>query len=153
MFTRVYHLLFFSKQFEDVWASRLWVSGVLVLEFGPILFFFVINFFFFFTHNILTWHDMTWHDMTWHNIQNITKQNNRHILNSSKSSQKGGREGRTIKTQNKSLLYTITYIKKKTLPSINWSKAWPHRLAPLYIHTSLFAGGYGSNMFFYTCVV
>ncbi len=30
-------LLFFSKQFEDVWASRLWVSGVLVLEFGPIL--------------------------------------------------------------------------------------------------------------------
>ncbi len=29
--------LFFSKQFEDVWASRLWVSGVLVLEFGPIL--------------------------------------------------------------------------------------------------------------------
>ncbi len=26
---------FFSKQFEDVWASRLWVSGV--LEFGPIL--------------------------------------------------------------------------------------------------------------------
>ncbi len=26
-----------SKQFEDVWASRLWVSGVLVLEFDPIL--------------------------------------------------------------------------------------------------------------------
>ncbi len=26
----------FSKQYEDVWASRLWVSGVLV-EFGPIL--------------------------------------------------------------------------------------------------------------------
>ncbi len=25
------------KQFEDVWASRLWVSGVLLLEFGPIL--------------------------------------------------------------------------------------------------------------------
>ncbi len=25
------------KQFEDVWASRLWVSGVLELEFGPIL--------------------------------------------------------------------------------------------------------------------
>ncbi len=36
MFTMVYYLLF-SKQFEDVWASRLWVSGVLVLEFGPIL--------------------------------------------------------------------------------------------------------------------
>ncbi len=37
MFTMVSHLLFFSKQFEDVWASRLLVSGVLVLEFGPIL--------------------------------------------------------------------------------------------------------------------
>ncbi len=34
------------------------------------------------------------------------------------NSQKGGREGRTIKTQ-KSLLYIITYIKQKTLPSIN----------------------------------
>ncbi len=37
MFTMVSHLLFFSKQFEDVWASRLYVSGVLVLGFGPIL--------------------------------------------------------------------------------------------------------------------
>ncbi len=37
MFTTVQYLLFFSKQFEDIWASRLWVSGVLVLEFGPIL--------------------------------------------------------------------------------------------------------------------
>ncbi len=36
MFTMVKHILFFSKQFEDVWASRSWVSGVLVLEFGPI---------------------------------------------------------------------------------------------------------------------
>ncbi len=36
MFTTVYHLLFFSKQFEDVWASKLWVSGVSVLEFCPI---------------------------------------------------------------------------------------------------------------------
>ncbi len=56
--------------------------------------------------------------ITQHSIQNITKQNNRHILNISKSSQKGGREGRTIKTQ-KSLLYIITYIKQKTLPSVN----------------------------------
>ncbi len=37
MFTMVWHLLFFSKQFEDIWALRLLVSGVLVLEFGPIL--------------------------------------------------------------------------------------------------------------------
>ncbi len=50
--------------------------------------------------------------ITQHSIQNITKQYNRHTLNISKSSQKVGREGRTIKTQ-KSLLYTITYIKQK----------------------------------------
>ncbi len=72
--------------------------------FQSISFFFVINIFF--SH------------ITQHSIQNITKQNNKHILNISKSSQKGGREGRTIKTQ-KSLLYIITYIKQKTLPSIN----------------------------------
>ncbi len=58
------------------------------------------------------------YNITQHNIQNITKQNNRHILNILKSSHKGGREGRTGKTQ-KSLLHTITYTKKKTLPSIN----------------------------------
>ncbi len=69
-------------------------------------FFFVINIFLFFSH------------ITQHSIQNITKQNNRHILNNSRSNQKGGREGRTIKTE-KSLLYTITYIKQRTLPSIN----------------------------------
>ncbi len=72
--------------------------------------FFVINIFF--SH------------ITQHSIQNITKQNNRHILNISKSSQKGGREGRTIKTQ-KSLLHTITYIKQKTLPSINGRRLGP----------------------------
>ncbi len=27
----------FSKHFEDIWASSLWVSWILVLEFGPIL--------------------------------------------------------------------------------------------------------------------
>ncbi len=51
---------------------------------------------------------------TQHSIQNITKQNNRHILNISKSNQKGGREGKTLKTQ-KSLLYIITYIQQKKL--------------------------------------
>ncbi len=34
-----------------------------------------------------------------------------------------------------------------------WLKAWPHRLAPLYTHMRQFAGGYGSNMPLYTCVV
>ncbi len=110
--------------------------------------------------------------ITQHSIQNITKQNNRHILNISRSNQKGGREGRTTKTQ-KSLLYTFTFtfshladafiqsdlqLDNHVYPIKNtakhqWSKAWPHRLTPLHIHTSLFAGGYGSNMFFYTCAV
>ncbi len=37
-YTMVYYLLFFSKQFEDVWALRLCVSGVLVFwKFGPVL--------------------------------------------------------------------------------------------------------------------
>ncbi len=37
MFSMVQHLLFFSKQFETVWASSLHISGVLILEFGLIL--------------------------------------------------------------------------------------------------------------------
>ncbi len=45
---------------------------------GHTLFFFVINIFLFFSH------------ITQHSIQNITKQNNRHILNISKSSQRAG---------------------------------------------------------------
>ncbi len=61
------------------------------------LFFCYQHLFYFFSH------------ITQHSIQNITKQNNRHILNISKSSQKGGREGGTTKTQ-KSLLHTITKI-------------------------------------------
>ncbi len=65
-----------------------------------VFFLFLSTFLFIFSHK------------TQHSIQNITKQNNRHIFNISRSNQKGGREGRTIKTQ-KSLLYTITYIKQK----------------------------------------
>ncbi len=38
--------------------------------------------------------------------------------------QKGGREGGTTRTQ-KSLLYTITYIQQKTLPSINGQRPGP----------------------------
>ncbi len=69
-------------------------------------------------------HFLFFSHITQHSIQNITKQNNRHILNISRSSQKGGREGRTIRTQ-KSLLYTITYIKEKTLPSISGRRPGP----------------------------
>ncbi len=61
---------------------------------------------------------------TQHNIQNTTKQNHRHILNISRSNQKGGGEGRTTRTQ-KSLLYTITYVQQKTLPSINGRRPGP----------------------------
>ncbi len=104
------------------------------------LFFLSTIFYLFFSHT------------TQHNIQNKTKQNSRHILNISRFNQKGGREGRTTRTQ-KSLLYIITYIQQKNTAKPQWSKAWPHRLAPLYIHMRQFAGGCGSNMFFYTCVV
>ncbi len=61
---------------------------------------------------------------TQHNIQNKTKQNSRHILNISRFNQKGGREGRTTRTQ-KSLLYIITYIQQKTLPSLNGWRPGP----------------------------
>ncbi len=74
--------------------------------------------------------------ITQHNIQNITKQNNRHILNISRSNQKGGREGRTIKTQ-KSLLYTITYIHQKTLPSINGRGLAPPTRAIVHSHDTI----------------
>ncbi len=61
---------------------------------------------------------------TQHNIQNTTKQNHRHILKISRSNQKGGGEGRTTRTQ-KLLLYIITYIQQKTLPSINGRRPGP----------------------------
>ncbi len=89
--------------------------------------------------------------ITQHSIQNITKQNNRHILNISRSNQKGGREGRTTRTQ-KLLLHTITYIHQKTLPSING-----RRLGPTNSCRCTFTWHYLQEatdpMFFYTCVV
>ncbi len=87
-----------------------------------VIFFFFLTIFFLFSHT------------TQHSIQNTTKQNNRHILNISRSNQKGGREGRTIRTQKVTPLYNHVYPPKNTAKH-QWSKAWPHRLAPLYIHT------------------
>ncbi len=81
-------------------------------------YFLLSTFIYFFTHNT-----------TQHPKYN--KKNNRHILNISKSSQKGGREGRTTKSQKSQYVHTCM----------------------LYIHKSLFAGGYGPNMFFHTCAV
>ncbi len=97
--------------------SRCFTVDIVRCQFGRhrptlVLYLFFINIFLFFSR------------ITQHSIQNITKQNNRHILNISKSSQKGGREGRTTKTQ-KSLLHTITYIKQKTLPSVNGRRPSP----------------------------
>ncbi len=81
---------------------------------------FTFNYYYFFYQHLF----LFFSHIIQHSIQNITKQNNRHILNISKSSQKGGREGRTTKTQ-KSLFHTITYIKQKTLPSINDRRPGP----------------------------
>ncbi len=53
-----------------------------------------------------------------HSIQNMTKQNNRHILNISRSNQKGVREGRTTRTQ-KSIL-RLSWPSLKRFLSINW---------------------------------
>ncbi len=89
---------------------------------------------------------------TQQNIQNKTKQNSRHILNISRFNQKGGREGRTTRTQKVTPLNNYVYSTKNTAKP-QWLKDWPHRLVPLYIHMTQFAGGYGSNMPLYTCVV
>ncbi len=92
---------------------------------------------------------------TQHNIQNTTKQNKtkqqthtQHL----KVQSKGRGRGKDNKNTKVTPLYNHVYSTKNTAKH-QWSKAWPHRLAPLYIHMTLFAGGYGSNMFFYTCGV
>ncbi len=91
----------FGKQLSKAKESR---SSAIIKEINYILclsspseqdreklyiFFFVINNFFIFIFS----------QTTQHNIQNKTKQNSRHILNISKFNQKGGREGRTTRTQ------------------------------------------------------
>ncbi len=85
-----------------------WLTG----EVYRLLFCYQQFFYFIFSHT------------TQHNIQNTTKQNSRHILNISRSNQKGGGEGRTTRTP-KLLLYIITYIQQKTLPSINGRRPGP----------------------------
>ncbi len=62
-----------------------------------------VNFFFFFLLSTIFIFYFFTHNITEQNIQNKTKQNSRHILNISRFNQKGGREGRTTRTQ-KSLL-------------------------------------------------
>ncbi len=103
------------------------------------LLFFLSTFFFFFTHNT-----------TQHSKYNKTKQqtHTQHL----KVQSKGRERGKDNKNTKVTPLYNHVYQKENTAKH-QWSKAWPHQLALLYIHTSLFAGGYGSNMFFHTCVV
>ncbi len=107
---------------------------------GPGHLFFVINiFFFFFTHNT-----------TQHPKYNKTKQQTQtqHL----KVQSKGRERGKDNKNTEVTPLNNHVYQTKNTAKH-QWSKAWPHQLTPLHIHKSLFAGGYGSNMFFHTCVV
>ncbi len=94
---------------------------------------------FFFTHNT-----------TQHPKYNKTKQqtHTQHLKVQSKWRERGKDNKNTKVTPP----YNHVYQTKNTAKH-QWSKAWPHRLAPLYIHKSLFAGGYGSNMFFHTCAV
>ncbi len=53
---------------------------------------------------------------------------------------KGRERGKDNKNTKVTPLYNHVYLTKNTAKH-QWSKAWPHRLTLLYIHTSLFAGG------------
>ncbi len=96
-------------------------------------------YFIFFTHNT-----------TQHPKYNKTKQqtHTQHL----KVQSKGKERGKDNKNTKVTPLYNHVYQTKNTAKH-QWLKAWPHQLAPLYIHTTLFAGGYGSKMFFHTCEV
>ncbi len=76
------------------------------------------------------WHIFV-HNLFFHTHNTISKiqQSNRHILNISRSNQKGGGEGRTTRTQ-KSLLYTITYVQQETLPSNGLDYCLLHSFKP-----------------------
>ncbi len=64
------------------------------------------------------------------------------------------REGRGKDNKNTKVTPLYNHVcPTKNTAKHQWLKAWPHQLAPLYIRMTLFAGGYRSNMFFYTCVV
>ncbi len=107
----IFFILFFSisnLHMSDLFVHCLFVYLyiVLLLSVSCHSFFLLSTIFIFFSHT------------TQHNIQNKTKQNSRHILNISRFNQKGWGEGRTKRTQ-KLLLYIITYIQQKTLPSIH----------------------------------
>ncbi len=102
-----------------------------------VIFFVINNFFFFFSHT------------TQHKYNKTKQQTHTQHL---KVQSKGRGRGKDNKNTKVTPLYNHVYSTKNTAKH-QWLKAWPHQLTPLYIHMTQFAGGYGSNMFFYTCVV
>ncbi len=81
-----------------------------------------------------------------HNIISKIKQNKTaDTYSTSQSSIKGRERGKDNKNTKVTPLNNHVYSVKNTAKP-QWLKAWPHRLAPLYIHMRQFAGGYGSNM-------
>ncbi len=123
------YLLFFRSVCRSIYPSVYCLSFFLLST---------IFYFFIFSHT------------TQHNIQNKTKQqtHTQHL----KVQSKGRGRGKDNKNTKVTPLYNDVCPTKNTAKH-QWLKAWPHQLAPLYIHMTLFAGGYRSNMFFYTCVV
>ncbi len=109
---------------------------------NSILFLLSTIFFFFFFH--------TQHNRISKIKQNKTKQqtHTQHL----KVQSKGREIGKDNKNTKVTPLNNYVYSTKNTAKP-QWLKAWPHRLVPLYIHRRQFAGGYGSNMPLYTCVV
>ncbi len=77
---------------------------------------------------------------TQHNIQNTKKQQQTHTQHLKVQSKERGR-GKDNKNTKVTPLYNHVCPTKNTAKH-QWSKAWPHRLALLYIHMTLFAGGY-----------
>ncbi len=133
----VCQLINIADPFSDFFSLQKAPKPYLVSFCLSTIFFF---FFFFFSHT------------TQHSIQNITKQNNRHILNISRSNQKGGREGRTVKTQSHSFIQSRISNKKHCQASMVEGLAPPTR-AVAHSHVTICRRLYGSSMFFYTCVV
>ncbi len=109
---------------------------------NTISFFFVINnfYFYFFSHT------------TQQNIQNKNKTKQQTHTQHLKVQSKGRERGKDNKNTKVTPLNNYVHSTKNTAKP-QWLKAWPHRLVPLHIHMRQFAGGYGSNMPLYTCVV
>ncbi len=129
----LHYCLHFSP-YKCVWCSILYVYRY---AWAVINVFFFINIFF------------STHNTTQHPKYNKTKQqtHTQHL----KVQSKGRERGKDNKNTKVTPPYNHVYQTKNTAKH-QWSKTWPHRLARCISPMSLFAGGYGSNMFFHTCV-